>query len=145
MKRTSWLLALAASLVLCGQANAQFDDFGGFGDFGGGGGFYGGDFGPGAGDYFAPGDIFGGPGALGSGGGLLGNPTTSLLGGGNPLTSILGGSTGTGLIGNLLGSGPAGTSLVIGDEVLGRKMLLDERRLVGRRDDPVRKLDRADA
>ena len=39
----------------------------------------------------------------------------------------------------------ASASLVVGDEVLGRKVLVDERRLVGRRDDPVLKLDRADA
>ena len=34
-------------------------------------------------------------------------------------------------------------SLVVGDEVFGRKALVDESRLVGRRDDPVRKLDRS--
>ena len=39
----------------------------------------------------------------------------------------------------------ASASLVVGDEVLGRKVLVDERRLVGRRDDPVLKLDRSDA
>ena len=33
--------------------------------------------------------------------------------------------------------------LVVGDEVLSRKALVDEGRLVGRRDDPIRELDRA--
>ena len=33
--------------------------------------------------------------------------------------------------------------LVVGGEVLGREAVVDKRRLVGRRDDPVRKLDRS--
>ena len=33
--------------------------------------------------------------------------------------------------------------VVVGDEVLGREALVDECRLVGRRDDPVQELDRS--
>jgi hypothetical protein len=35
--------------------------------------------------------------------------------------------------------------LVVGDEVVGRQMIVNERRLVRRRDDPVRQLDGADS
>jgi hypothetical protein len=38
----------------------------------------------------------------------------------------------------------AGTRLVVGDEVVVRQVVVDERRLMRRRDDPVRKLDRPD-
>ena len=40
---------------------------------------------------------------------------------------------------------PPGPGLVVGDEAVGREALVDEGRLVRRRDDPVRELDRADA
>ena len=39
----------------------------------------------------------------------------------------------------------ARAGLVVGDEVHGRQVLVDEGRLVGRRDDPIRELDRPDA
>jgi hypothetical protein len=38
----------------------------------------------------------------------------------------------------------AGACLVVGDQVVGRKVVVDQARLVRRRDDPVRELHRAD-
>src|SRR3954454_15854449 len=108
MRRTPWLLAIAASFILMGSADkASAQDFfgGGFDPFGGG-------------SSFNPGDLFNGPGA----GGLLGSPLTSLLGGGggnllggllsgNPL-AILGGLADPGLISSLL-STSVGQSLLL--------------------------------